>query len=126
MNGWIELSAVALSVVTWAQPAPPQEALAACAGKTSGTACTVSTPDGDKAGTCHEGPHGEAVACMPKDGPGHHHGPPPPQALSACAQKTEGATCTFTIDSHTVDGTCETGPRGEVAACRPAHGRQAH
>ncbi|HEY4180186.1 MAG TPA: hypothetical protein VGM90_25260, partial [Kofleriaceae bacterium] len=51
-----------------------------------------------------------------------HHGPPPPEALAACKDVNEGATCAFTIHEHDVTGTCSHGPDGQgPLACKPDH-----
>lgn len=101
---------------------PPPEALEACKGLQEGNACQVSFDGKTTAGTCRTGPQGEAAACLPEGGPGgrgRHHGPPP-EALSACSGKAQGATCSFTHRDHTMEGTCEQGPQGDTTACRPA------
>lgn len=103
---------------------PPQEALAACAGKADGATCSVTFDGKSHDGVCRTGPGGEAVACLPNDLPpgGRHHGPPPAEAVSACTGKVDGATCSFKLGDRDASGTCRTGPRGETAACRPDHG----
>ena len=50
--------------------------------------------------------------------------PPPPQppqeAIDACANKTEGATCMLSFHGRSVQGTCGNGPGGhEPLACMP-------
>jgi hypothetical protein len=59
---------------------PPEEAFTACSGKSEGDACTVTHHNETQAGTCRKGPpngNDQRLACMPKDGPGNHHGPGP-------------------------------------------------
>jgi hypothetical protein len=53
------------------------------------------------------------------DGQGGHRGPPPPEALHACVGKSAEATCSFTIDGQTVQGTCFTPGSDRPLACRP-------
>jgi hypothetical protein len=48
---------------------PPQEAIAACANLTQGSACTVNTPNGTVSGTCGTPPNSSQLACMPAGGP---------------------------------------------------------
>ena len=62
------------------------------------------------------------------NGGGHHPGHGPPQvAIDACAALADGATCSVTFTdpsgaSHTLNGTCTTGPDGTgVEACAPDH-----
>lgn len=47
---------------------------------------------------------------------------PPPAALSACAELTEGAACSFTSRRGDVEGTCKMPPNGKegALACAPA------
>ncbi|ATB26810.1 hypothetical protein [Melittangium boletus] len=49
--------------------------------------------------------------------PGHRG--PPPEAIEACASKSQGATCTVTFRDRQVEGTCDA--LGDTLACRPAH-----
>ena len=99
-------------------PAPPQEAIDACAGLTEGAACSVAIPDKDAiAGVCHAGPDGTGIlACAPPP-------PAPPQeAIDACAGLTEGAACSVAIpDKDAIAGVCNAGPDG-VLSCRPEKG----
>jgi hypothetical protein len=44
---------------------PPAEAISACSGKSSGTSCSMSTPQGSLSGQCLNTPDG-AFACVPK------------------------------------------------------------
>ncbi len=106
---------------------PPQIAFDACIGKVADDACTVTTPNGDKTGTCKGGPNGGALACIPEGGPGGGghggkgpHGPPPAESLAACVGLTDGTACGFTHDGNNLTGTCRTGPNGEAIACLPA------
>jgi len=54
---------------------PPQSAIDACAGKTEGTACEVSTPEGTKAGDCAYTPDKKYFACRPERGSSDRRGP---------------------------------------------------
>ena len=51
---------------------PPQEAFAACDGKSEGDSCSVETPRGTLEGTCGRPPRGEdeRLVCMPPRGEG--------------------------------------------------------
>lgn len=60
--------------------APPEEAYAACAGKSADDACTVKHGDRESAGTCGEAPPSEGsgdarLVCRPEGGP-RGDGPP--------------------------------------------------
>lgn len=45
---------------------------------------------------------------------------PPQEVLDACANSTEGASCSFTaLNGNTVDGSCVTPPNLDVLACAP-------
>lgn len=64
----------------------------------------------------------QAQSTEAPDGPsegGHPHGPPQAM-LDACNGQSEGASCSFTFNGQTKDGTCHLGPRGDAAACFPA------
>lgn len=55
----------------------------------------------------------------PPPGHGPHRGPPP-EALAACKDASEGATCSFTHRDHSITGTCSHGPDGKgPLACKP-------
>lgn len=48
---------------------PPAAAFEACASKTEGQSCTVSSPRGEMSGTCKAPPKGEGeLACVPAGG----------------------------------------------------------
>jgi hypothetical protein len=51
--------------------------------------------------------------------PPHPHGPPPPEAVEACASKNRGDACTVALPDRQLEGTCEEG-REQTLACRPA------
>ena len=99
-----------------APPAPPQEAVDACAGRESGASCRFQHDGHSVAGSCRAFPDGATVACAPM----HFHLRPPPEALEACKGQAEGAACEFTAPrGETIAGVCRSGPRGEPAACAP-------
>jgi hypothetical protein len=99
---------------------PPKEALAACASSAASATCSFTVGDHTMSGTCEKPPDGTALACRPAGPPGGHHRGPPAEAVSACASLAANATCSFTFDSKTHSGTCETGHDGKTLACRPA------
>jgi hypothetical protein len=43
---------------------------------------------------------------------------PPPEAFTACEQKSEGAACTVQFDGHTINGTCSQW-QDQKLFCRP-------
>jgi hypothetical protein len=118
---------LSLSAVALAQPRPPAEALAACSGLTEGTACGFTHGGRNLTGTCRAGPNGEAPACLPALRGGRGFGPPP-EAFSACAASSAGASCTVTFpDGKTANGTCRAPPDGNGAlACAPSGGPGGH
>lgn len=50
---------------TMMRPQPPQEAFTACSGKSSGTTCSFTTPNGNVTGTCGTPPGQTSTVCMP-------------------------------------------------------------
>jgi hypothetical protein len=47
---------------------------------------------------------------------------PPPEAVDACKDKSEGNACVVNLHGTTIDGTCRNGPDGNgPLACMPAH-----
>ncbi len=54
---------------------PPQSAIDACAGKSEGTACEISTPEGTKTGDCAYTPDKQYFACRPERGSSDRRGP---------------------------------------------------
>jgi hypothetical protein len=53
-------------------------------------------------------------------GSGRPCGPPPQEAIDACAELAADAACSFTHDGHAVTGTCKSGPDGDgPLACAP-------
>ena len=113
---------------------PPPEALAACASKAAGDACTVTFHDETLTGKCAAPPADSGattLACRPDRMPdhggpgGHPHGPPPEAIFTACEGKAADAACSVTLHDHTLDGTCKAPPEGvneTRLGCRPAHG----
>jgi hypothetical protein len=98
---------------------PPPEALAACASLIAGATCSVSLHGQTLAGTCVSPPGGSALACRPTNPPPMT---PPPEAVSACAQRSANDACAFSLGGTNLTGTCATPPGSSTLACRPAHG----
>jgi hypothetical protein len=49
------------------------------------------------------------------------HGPPP-EAIAACKDQSEGSACTVSLHGQSIDGTCRKGPDGDgPLACAPSH-----
>lgn len=129
MRRWVMLSSVVASLAMAQQGpprGPPPEALAACNGLSSGAACGFTHHGRNLTGECRAGPNGEALACapagMPPGGPGGPggRGGPPPEAVSACAGSSEGASCSVSFNGHTMTGTCRAPPHGGGSlACAP-------
>jgi hypothetical protein len=94
-------------------PAPPREAVTACAGMAVNDACQVTVHGRTESGTCAT--FGDTLACRPARMPPHG---PPPEAVEACSGEAAGAACAVTLDGNTLDGTC-TKERGGEVACRP-------
>ncbi len=46
---------------------PPESAISACSGKSEGTACQVTGPNGTKQGVCVHTPDQKYYACKPHD-----------------------------------------------------------
>lgn len=61
-----------------------------------------------------------APLALAQEGRPPPHGPPP-EALQACAGKSQGAACSVTFRGETLQGTCEAPPDGAALACRPAN-----
>lgn len=58
-----------------------------------------------------------------KPGKGGHPGPPPPEAIEACADKNVDDACSFTGRHGEVEGVCETPRNGdESLVCAPENG----
>ena len=56
------------------------------------------------------------------DGQGPHRGPPPKEAIDACAKLSDGASCSFTgRRGEALTGSCHTPPQQSSLACIPAH-----
>lgn len=47
---------------------PPQEAIIACQGLSTGASCSINTPNGTVSGTCGTPPNSTQLACMPAGG----------------------------------------------------------
>ena len=62
------------------------------------------------------------VNAQPSSQSGEQRGPPP-EALEACADQTEGAACSFSGRRGDVTGSCMVSPKGEdELACAPEGG----
>jgi hypothetical protein len=48
---------------------PPQEAINACIGLSTGASCSINTPNGTVTGACGTPPNSTQLACMPASGP---------------------------------------------------------
>jgi len=98
--------------------APSQDQIAACTGLAAGTACTLTSTDGNttRDGTCRTTVDGATVACAPNP-------PAPPQELvDACSSKAVGDACQVTEafgDART--GTCITARDGSTIICGRVH-----
>ena len=116
----------------------PPQAIEACADQEEGATCSFDNRRGDSMeGTCINHPRLDGLSCAPEGHfgkQGRHgrrgHRGPPPQAIAACADQEEGATCSF--DSRrgdTMEGSCINHPRTDELTCRPeghfgrGHGR---
>jgi hypothetical protein len=115
----LALSANARASADGVPPAPPAEALQACASAQVGATCSFTARDGRQlSGICRSGPQGQAAACIPPHR--GHHGPPP-EALEACSGAQSDASCTFTLpDGFQMTGICRAGPDGAALACAPS------
>lgn len=127
-ENWIA-AVILVGTVAWAGDGSgprqvPQVAVAACSGLAAQNGCSVTTADGQKLeGKCAEVGDPQQLACV---GEGAVHHRPPPEAFKACEGVATGAACTadFKVAGRrhlaTMSGTCEAGPNGEPAACRPS------
>jgi hypothetical protein len=97
-------------------PAPPPEAVSACAGKAAQDACQLTFGGQAEPGTCAALADG-TLACRPSHPPPPHG--PPPEAIQACSGYIAGEACAVTLGGDTLDGVCEQGPGGSELACRP-------
>ncbi|MCP3941945.1 MAG: hypothetical protein GY710_10745 [Desulfobacteraceae bacterium] len=96
---------------------PPPEAYTACENKSTGDTAQFTGPDGKSVtGTCEQ--EGDRLVLRPDNPPGGKnsenrqsmggHKGPPPEAYTACENKTAGDTAKFTgPDGRSVTGTCE-------------------
>jgi hypothetical protein len=104
---------------------------AACSGKASGDACTMTASDGSSvSGLCQndaDDKAGDPLECRPQGGPrdqgGDRHGGPDLAAQqAACSGKASGDACTMTArDGSTRSGACANDaddPAGAPLECR--------
>ena len=103
---------------------PSEEALAACEGIATGTACSFEADFGTVEGTCNEGPGDSGqVACRPDwvegGGPGDR-GDRHEAARAACENLQTDAACSFEGPFGNVEGSCRTGRDGSTLVCAPA------
>jgi hypothetical protein len=102
---------------------PPQEAIQACDGKTSGDTCSFTGMRNDTVtGTCRNGPDGQgALACAPAQMPGqsqHQGSGQPSAAIQACNGKSMGNSCSFAgPNNQSVSGSCQQGPEASAPLC---------
>ena len=101
-------------------PAPPQELVTPCVGKTAGDACTEAEPfdDNDRPGVCVTARDGATLIC------GRVH-TPTQGAIDACATAAAGDACTLPDNSGpgTGIGVCSLGPASTgPLACTRAQG----
>jgi 4-amino-4-deoxy-L-arabinose transferase-like glycosyltransferase len=109
----------------------PPAALAACANLTQDAACSFTLQNGRTInGTCINAPNSNALACAPQNMIPQQNAQsgqpqqtprqgPPQEALDACANLTQGAACSFTMQFGDVNGTCIIPPNSEQLACAP-------
>ena len=100
---------------------PPPQAAEACADSSENASCSFEGRRGTVEGTCQSCPHADGLVCMPEGrGPGHRgRRGPPPQAMEACADAAEGATCSFDGFRGNVQGSCIDHPRADGLVCAP-------
>ena len=69
----------------------------------------------------------ETASAKPAGDDGQRRGPPP-EAIEACADKSEGDSCGFSgRQGEAVEGTCFAPPsEGKALACKPEGGRGGH
>lgn len=108
------LAALGATAEEGGHPAPPPEAIQACAGMSDGASCRIQFRDKSLDGICRAMPGGE-IACVPPHG--LHRGPPP-EAIEACVAKESGAACSFELPDRTLSGNCRA-PEGKSLACMP-------
>jgi 4-amino-4-deoxy-L-arabinose transferase-like glycosyltransferase len=116
---------------------PPQEALDACASLTEGATCSFTQANGNTInGTCSLAPHASAgvmppnlgtLACVPQrmnqpNGQGQALAgqTAPQQAVDACANSTQGTSCSFTLkNGNAINGSCIIPPNSTDLTCAP-------
>ncbi len=104
---------------------PPPEAYTACEDKSAGDTAQFTNPRGDAvSGTCEQ--EGDRLVLRPDRSKGGQSGGkrqgPPPEAYTACEEKSAGETAQFTSPrGDAVSGTCE--QEGDRLVLRPDHPR---
>jgi hypothetical protein len=106
---------------------PPPQAIEACASSAQGASCSFEGFRGNVQGSCIDHPRVDGLVCAPEGRrgpwgkrPGRRgHRGPPPQAVEACADAAEGATCSFNGFRGNVEGTCIDHPRVGGLVCAP-------
>jgi hypothetical protein len=96
---------------------PPPEAFTACEGKAARDVCSVQLHEHVLAGSCDAPPGETRLACHPADM--HPHGPPPPEAFTACEGKAARDVCSVQLHEHVLAGSCDTPPGESRLACHP-------
>lgn len=110
---------------------PPEQAVQACANQSAEATCSFEGRRGQSVeGMCKASRHSEGLVCRPNRGRHHHgrrgHRPgPPEQAITACANQSANATCSFEgRRGQSVEGMCIERRHGDGLVCRPE--RQNH
>lgn len=111
---------------------PPQQALDVCMNLAQNAACSFDLPNGENlTGMCITLPNSTQLVCAPQgqgrqpaqDGQipqGNNAGSPPQQALEACTNLAQDATCSFSLlNGANIMGTCNNAPNSSELACAP-------
>jgi 4-amino-4-deoxy-L-arabinose transferase-like glycosyltransferase len=107
---------------------PPQEALDACANLIEGATCSFTQANGNAInGICFMPPNLGTLACAPQgmNQPNGQNQAPgrqiaPQQAVDACANSTQGADCSFSLQNgNTINGSCIIPPNSTDLTCAP-------
>jgi hypothetical protein len=110
----------------WQRHQARQEMMAACSGKTPGTACSFLGQGRTISGTCHATRRGQLVCLSSGGWPPYGMGGPAPgipgyggsarheMMAAACSGKTPGTACSFLSEGRTVGGICHATPQGQL------------